>query len=178
MLRTSLKFSLFVLALAPLACGGDGDQNDDTNNDSTGGDDDDDDDDDDATDPDADATDPDADADATDPDATATDTSATDPDTGSTDATAGSSTGEECTPDDACTIDDDCLPGQMCIGCLCLGDPTGCREYGEGEFGDCVTAGGNDVCMSDAGLCVVDDPMNATAGVCYFPCEEECDCPA
>ncbi len=75
-----------------------------------------------------------------------------------------------------CTVDDDCLPGQSCLACTCLGEPTGCDAWGAGAFGDCVTMG-NAACMGN-GTCVVDDPAAATAGVCFATgCETPCDCP-
>lgn len=114
--------------------------------------------------------------------------SATDTDTVSTTATTTDTTMTATTVADSsssdggcmgeCAVDDDCLPGQSCLECICIGTPVGCAEWGEGEYANCVE-GGNTVCGAANGGCVVDDPADATVGVCYFGgCTEKCDCPA
>lgn len=106
-----------------------------------------------------------------------TEGTATDPDSSSTDPTvadSSSSGGDGCTPEDACIEDTDCAPGQTCIGCLCLGEPTGCAQWGEGAYGDCI-AEGNAACMADGGGCLT---AAEDIGVCFFSgCETPCDCP-
>lgn len=107
-----------------------------------------------------------------------TEGTATDPDSSSTDPTvadSSSSGGDGCTEKDECIEDTDCAPGQTCIGCLCLGEPTGCAQWGEGAYGNCA-ADGQAACMSDAGGCIGNgDPG---VGVCFFSdCTEPCDCP-
>ncbi|MBX7077703.1 MAG: choice-of-anchor J domain-containing protein [Nannocystaceae bacterium] len=108
--------------------------------------------------------------------ASATDaSSSTDPTVA--DSSGSSSTGG-CMGD--CQVDGDCLPGQSCIECLCIGEPNGCAQWGEGAYGDCVTDDNmvdNTACMSDAGQCLVDNTGTPTAGACFFTCTETCDCP-
>ncbi len=119
---------------------------------------------------------------STDTEPTSTTDPTVDPDTGSESSDDG---GTDCTPDDECQVAEDCGAGFNCLGCLCVEDndpnnvcPGG---WGDGEYNDCV-ADGNDVCTSTSGLtpgCVVDDPANATTGVCFFGgCTDACDCPA
>src|SRR5690606_867194 len=76
-------------------------------------------------------------------------------------------------------VDEDCLPGQTCLGnCTCFGDPIEeCEAADGGGYGDCLT-GGNAACMAPGGQSVVANAINTTDGVCYFSCEETCDCPA
>lgn len=106
-----------------------------------------------------------------------TDSTATDPDSSSTDPTvadSSSSGGDGCTPEDECIEATDCAPGQTCIGCLCLGEPTGCAQWGEGAYGDCI-AEGNAACMADGGGCLT---AAEDIGVCFFSgCKTPCDCP-
>lgn len=105
-------------------------------------------------------------------------TTATTTDATTTDATVADSSSSDGGCMGECAVDDDCLPGQSCLQCLCIGTPVGCAEWGEGEYANCVE-GGNTVCGSANAGCVVDDPADATVGVCYFGgCTEKCDCPA
>ncbi|MBC8067189.1 MAG: choice-of-anchor J domain-containing protein [Deltaproteobacteria bacterium] len=80
-----------------------------------------------------------------------------------------------------CQGDDECLPGQTCISCLCIGEPVGCAEWGEGSFSDCVNDEGmidNSVCGGTNPVCLVNNTETPTAGVClYQGCETACDCP-
>jgi hypothetical protein len=98
-----------------------------------------------------------------------------------TDPTLSDSGGESEASDDGCAgeclVDDDCATGQTCIGCICFGNSPGCEDYGAGIFADC-TPGDNSVCESDSAGCLVDNVLTPTAGVCFFPCAEICDCPA
>ena len=102
------------------------------------------------------------------------------PDTGDTDETDSDDGGNGCTPEDQCMEDDDCLEGQTCLAtCTCFGqgvEPE-CEFEGTGVYGDCVS-GGNAACMGGGGQCVVDNTANPSLGVCYFSCNEACDCPA
>jgi len=105
---------------------------------------------------------------------TTTDTTlTTDPDSSSTEPAETSTGGDECTEADACIEDTDCLPGQTCIGCLCIGQGMGCAEWADaGVYGDCVNEGSS-VC--DGGSCL---GGGEGIGVCFFtPCETACDCP-
>lgn len=91
-------------------------------------------------------------------------------------ATSHSESGEDdCAGE--CSQDDDCAPGQTCIGCICFGEPNSCAEYGGGVFADC-TLDEISACESDAAICVVDNTEAPTSAVCVFECEEVCDCPA
>ena len=115
-------------------------------------------------------------------DPTTGDTTTGAPTTG--DPTTGDpTTGEACTPDDACMTEDDCLPGQGCVSCICVGEPLVCavEGWGEGEFADCVTDDGNidnSGCGFPNPVCLVDNTDTPTAGVCLLQgCESECDCP-
>lgn len=102
------------------------------------------------------------------------DTVSPDTGSGSVDTTA-SSDGSESGCSGECQTADDCMPGQSCLACVCVGEPTGCAQWGAGAFGDCV-AEGNGACEGN-GTCIVDNPNNATAGVCFAGCEMPCDCP-
>lgn len=116
----------------------------------------------------------------TSPDTTVSSTM-TDPTTTSPDTTADSSSSEgETGCMGECVDETDCLPGQSCISCLCVGEPSGCAMWGEGMYADCVADDGsvdNSMC-GGTGQCLVDDPDAPESGVCFFSgCTEMCDCP-
>lgn len=77
-----------------------------------------------------------------------------------------------------CRDDEDCQLGQVCIGCLCFGRPTGCDPFtGVGAYAECVVQG-QGPCMNPEAACLTDDPEMPTGSVCMFlNCTSACDCP-
>ncbi len=104
----------------------------------------------------------------------------TDSSSGDEDSSPDSSGDGGCTPDDECVTDSDCAPGQVCsAACSCIGEATGCLEWGTGNYEPCVFEGtvDNSMCSGSPLFCLVDNVTTPTAGVCTnTECNEKCDC--
>jgi len=100
--------------------------------------------------------------------------------TGASGSTANASTTGDC----ACTGNEQCGTGEICVSCVCVasGDDTAatCTEYGPGLYGDCVNDGNVSACGDVASRCLVDDVDFPSLGVCSpaADCTSACDCPA